>query len=212
MTTAIESTHEVIVPQCAKLTNGCPALECSRRVWCAVGIEHVVVERDVGCQLEILAFEVFAMIDHIRQVGKLLGVVDEIRVVKVARSSAELSVGLVCRITPLLSRMNHTTTPDKAQEEAKNDKINFVFIIYLFLICYFGGKVTKKIWKSLVNKAKLWSIKKKVTFRSRKVTFLFYSIFNFQLSTFQSPIVRRSGSKLMPTFTMGRPESANLDE
>ena len=31
-------------------------------------------------------------------------------------------------------------------------------------------------------------------------------------STFQSPIVRRSGSKLMPTFTMGRPVRANLEE
>ena len=128
------------------------------------------------------------MIDHIRQVGKLLGVVDEIRVVKVARSSAELSVGLVCSITPLHSRMNHTTTPDKAQEEAKNDKINFVFIIYLFLICYFGGKVTKDLWKSLVNKAKLRSIKKKVTFHSGKVTFLYYSIFNLQLSIFNLPV------------------------
>ena len=31
-------------------------------------------------------------------------------------------------------------------------------------------------------------------------------------STFQSPIVRRSGSKLMPTFTTGRPVRANLEE
>ena len=28
---------------------------------------------------------------------------------------------------------------------------------------------------------------------------------------FQSPMVRRSGSKLMPTFTMGSPERANLE-
>ena len=34
----------------------------------------------------------------------------------------------------------------------------------------------------------------------------------FQVVTFQSPIVRRSGSKLMPTFTIGRPERANFEE
>ena len=32
-----------------------------------------------------------------------------------------------------------------------------------------------------------------------------------QPSTFQSPIVRRSGSKFIPTFTMGRPERANFE-
>ena len=30
-------------------------------------------------------------------------------------------------------------------------------------------------------------------------------------SVFHSPMVRRSGSKLMPTFTMGNPERANLE-
>ncbi len=38
------------------------------------------------------------------------------------------------------------------------------------------------------------------------------SISNFQLSTFQSHIVRRSGSKLIPTFTIGKPERANFEE
>ena len=33
-----------------------------------------------------------------------------------------------------------------------------------------------------------------------------------EVATCQSPIVRRSGSKLMPTFTMGRPERANFEE
>ena len=30
-------------------------------------------------------------------------------------------------------------------------------------------------------------------------------------SMFHSPMVRRSGSKLMPTFTTGRPESENFE-
>ena len=37
---------------------------------------------------------------------------------------------------------------------------------------------------------------------------IYYAI---QPSIFQSPMVRRSGSKLVPTFTIGRPERANFD-
>ena len=38
---------------------------------------------------------------------------------------------------------------------------------------------------------------------------IYYAI---QPSIFQSPMVRRSGSKLMPTFTIGSPERANFEE
>ena len=44
--------------------------------------------------------------------------------------------------------------------------------------------------------------------------FLSFSAWRFFIQAcaiFQSPMVRRSGSKLMPTFTIGSPERANLE-
>ena len=109
-----------------------------------VPVVTVVVERDVGCQLEILAFVVFAIIDHIRQVGKLLGIVDKIRVVIAARAAAKLAVRFAWWITPRVCRKAYTLPAINSRTRLIMISCNFVFIIYLFLNLLFWRQSYEK--------------------------------------------------------------------